>query len=624
MSDERELIPVRLSHLFRHCAVGAIVRGPRYLVAVSDIREWTDRQGHAGGRPIPYVEQVRATLEIPQELREPPIASERRDGVLDGVAIPAVRFPAWMRCPNPACGYLYYRPWRGQDTDEPRCTQCERHPRLEQVPWVLAHARGYLAEVPWHFLAHRHARNPKQIACGEDRGETYLRLVQVRGGQLQLECRRSDCKAREDVREGTPMGFATTRLQQPWLKSADLVTPEREDDTRSQALLLGVNDVRVHTAETRSAIVIPPESRIRKGSVVDRVYSSSDLRRKVAEARNILARRSALRQAAQELRCEVADIEDALAEIEAGYPLYGEQFTPGRLLEKEHEFLTRPIPDLKDNEDFVTRHRSAEWQALADRSVPGSSAPRLQHVVEHLIAVSRLKEVIVLDGFRRPVPTGGGEVAELVPPDLEGNSTWLPALELYGEGIFFTLHEHMVAAWEQLPAVRKRLAAFRARYVSLGPGSQPELVLTARFLLLHTLAHLLIRQLETAAGYPAASLKERIYHASGPEPMAGILVYVAVPDVVGSLGGLLEQAEPKRFLRLITAAFEHASWCSLDPVCAEHEGQGPNQLNRAACHACALIPEPACSYGNVLLDRGFIKGDPASGLPPFLDFVLEQ
>ena len=108
---------------------------------------------------------------------------------------------------------------------------------------------------------------------------------------------------------------------------------------------------------------------------------------------------------------------------------------------------------------------------------------------------------------------------------------------------------------------------------------------------------------------------------SGPEPMAGILVYVAVPDVVGSLGGLMEQAEPERFLRLITAAFEHASWCSLDPVCAENEGQGPDQLNRAACHACALTPEPACSYGNVLLDRGFIKGDPAAGLPRFLDLA---
>ena len=71
---------------------------------------------------------------------------------------------------------------------------------------------------------------------------------------------------------------------------------------------------------------------------------------------------------------------------------------------------------------------------------------------------------------------------------------------------------------------------------------------TPRFLLLHTLAHLIIRQLETEAGYPAASLKERIYCEVGHRPMAGILIYVAVPDEVGSLGGLGEMALPSRFL----------------------------------------------------------------------------
>jgi len=103
--------------------------------------------------------------------------------------------------------------------------------------------------------------------------------------------------------------------------------------------------------------------------------------------------------------------------------------------------------------------------------------------------------------------------------------------------------------------------------------------------------------------------------------MSGILIYVAVHDVVGSLGGLAELAEPRRFLTLLSGAFAHAEWCSLDPVCAEHEGQGPQLLNRAACHACSLIPEPSCAYGNALLDRVFIKGDLASCIPGFLNYV---
>ena len=145
-----------------------------------------------------------------------------------------------------------------------------------------------------------------------------------------------------------------------------------------------------------------------------------------------------------------------------------------------------------------------------------------------------------------------------------------------------------------------------------------EVEVTPRFLLCHTLAHLVIRQLDAEAGYPAASLKERIYCATGRKPMAGILIYVAVPDEEGSLGGLMELAKPKRFLRLLTGAFEAATWCSLDPVCAEQEGHGPDLLNRAACHACALVPETSCAYGNVLLDRVFVKGA-SPDVPAFLD-----
>lgn len=98
-------------------------------------------------------------------------------------------------------------------------------------------------------------------------------------------------------------------------------------------------------------------------------------------------------------------------------------------------------------------------------------------------------------------------------------------------------------------------------------------------------------------------------------------LYVAVPDVAGSLGGLAELAEPQRFLGLISSVVDHAKWCSIDPVCAEHEGQGPHLLNRAACHACSLVPETSCCYGNVLLDRAFVIGDSAHDLPSFLSFV---
>ena len=191
-----------------------------------------------------------------------------------------------------------------------------------------------------------------------------------------------------------------------------------------------------------------------------------------------------------------------------------------------------------------------------------------------------------------------------------------------GEGIFFTIDEDVLQRWESNEVLRERAEAFAKRYVQRTGQGFPELdfEVSPRFLLCHTLSHLLIREVEAKAGYPAASLKERIYCGTGKEPMAGILIYVAVADEEGSLGGLMELAKPKRFLRLLTGANEAAAWCSLDPVCAEQEGHGPDLLNRAACHACTLLPEPSCLHGNVLLDRVFVKGA-TSGIAAIADHV---
>jgi hypothetical protein len=105
--------------------------------------------------------------------------------------------------------------------------------------------------------------------------------------------------------------------------------------------------------------------------------------------------------------------------------------------------------------------------------------------------------------------------------------------------------------------------------------------------------------------------------------MCGFLIYTAVADVSGSLGGLMEQAEPKNTLVLLEGAFNHAKWCTLDPVCSEHTGQGRDGLNLAACHGCCLVPDTSCDYGNVLLDRTLIKGDEVLGIPELEEYIKE-
>jgi len=600
-----ELIPIRLSHLLGHSGVGAIVRGANGLVIVQDTRQWTDRQGFSAGKLIPYVERVRAALGLEEQLCEPPVAKELANGQVDGTSVPATRFPSWMRCPS--CGSLYRWPWRnGQPDHAPHCNYqgCKNHPKLEQVTWVLAHPEGYLADVPWHFLAHQGARDPSQRNC---KVQDQLRLIERGYEERILRC--GACRAGTRFRGDERVGFGQGRMQ-PWTKD-DLVPPIEvgEEGDQELAQVLVINDTRVYVPVAESVLVIPPESRVRKGTVVDRLYRNSGDRSRIDGARTPLARKGVIRTLATEYRCSTKDIETALADLARGYPLYGENLTPGQLRESEFKAFLEVLPDQREDEDLVTRNRSDEWRELGMSVDQGTNEQNIVNGVRHLVRVDRLKAVKVFKGFSRL----GGE--EIVPPDIVGESEWLPAIELYGEGIFLALDEDRLKVWEQTPAVVSRLNRLLPRFAQSGRDVPNPL--TTRFMLLHTLSHLLMRQIESEGGYPAASLIERIYCASAPEPMAGILIHVAVPDIAGSLGGLAELSEPRRFLGILIRALEHSRWCSLDPVCSEHEGQGPGLLNRAACHACALVPEPACEYGNTLLDRGFVKDDAANGLPSF-------
>ena len=87
--------------------------------------------------------------------------------------------------------------------------------------------------------------------------------------------------------------------------------------------------------------------------------------------------------------------------------------------------------------------------------------------------------------------------------------------------------------------------------------------------------------------------------------MAGILIYTAASDSVGSMGGLARQAKPEHLVSTIAGALRTADWCSLDPVCSESRS-GVNGLNQAACHACALMPETSCELYNLYLDRSML------------------
>ena len=70
----------------------------------------------------------------------------------------------------------------------------------------------------------------------------------------------------------------------------------------------------------------------------------------------------------------------------------------------------------------------------------------------------------------------------------------------------------------------------------------------AKFLLIHSFSHLIIKELEFLCGYPSSSVSERIY--CDTDIMNGLLIYT-IAGSEGSFGGLIKQAESENFSKII-------------------------------------------------------------------------
>lgn len=655
---------VRLSHLLRHCAVGSIVRTSQFCVTVKDTSFWADKEGRPFGKEILYIEQIKKSLGITQKLRRPPVGKIDNEGEFEydsGYYIPAQVFPSWFVCIK--CRRLHKGSHKQLDdsdrTDKSDkkdnkttliCNESNCHGELEQVHLVQADNRGYLYDVPWYRIAH----------YGQEKCDWHISKLYwyARAGNGKREntvaC---TCGASNTLSLDKPIYFQG--YQQPWLYDACFKVDGRQleeehgyghgrlDASKPQptAYIMEVNDTRVHTPITKEALVIPPESRIVRGTLVDRLYCHEKKDELLGGGSIYSDEQKALKNRLRiEFDCDNASLEEVIKLLREGYPNFDREFQEKPLHELEYEALITPA-DFDDDEDFVTHHVSDEFHQTL-QSMNQDKFGKLDKLIDKVVAVNKLKEILVFNGFTRggespPSDSQKGTESRqtqshgmhndreqdkenrTVPPDVVGVSNWLPALELYGEGIFISFNESVIKCWQQDEQIQKRAEIFAERLsgsIHAHTLNQKDIVANARFLFLHAFSHLLIKELESLAGYPAASLKEKIYSSSNPnEPMAGVLIYTAIADVDGTLGGLVELSEPKSMIQVLNRVFEKVEWCSLDPVCGSHEGQGPSLLNRAACHCCLLLPETSCMCGNVLLDRVMIKGDERT--PSIFDFV---
>ena len=268
--------------------------------------------------------------------------------------------------------------------------------------------------------------------------------------------------------------------------------------------------------------------------------------------------------------------------------------------------------------------RWPEWLAFRDPGSAGNDKAELflqsgevpagfSSLVHRVVLARKLLEVRALVGFTRVDSAGAstddGGLRPTLAPLYRNRPDWLPAVEVRGEGVFIELDEEAVASWEAKPEVvsRARAMADKFHQWEAERGTDPTPFPGARYVLLHSLAHTLIRQLSLDCGYSASSVRERIYSSTDPKrKMAGVLLYTASPDSEGSLGGLVDLASPQRFPDLFKSALRSATRCSSDPLCADHQPDVHATINAAACHACILVSETSCEAFNRFLDRNVL------------------
>jgi len=544
------------------------------------------------GRPIDYFLSP----------TEAPDLSSRGAPRPDRSPMPFVRFPNWHFCPR--CRHLKHVPWNAPwRSDALRCTNsgrraegtakacselpAKRRPRLSPVRFVAACEAGHIMDFPWHDWAHSGDRG----GCSPDQAKLYLYSTTAAGlAGVVVKC--TTCQSsrsmagafQRDALRAVYVGSCPG--ERPWLG------PEGVEPCPSlvpQTIQRGASNS--YFARLTSSILIPPHSaKVRQ--ILDRpdvweeitsvtVDGEPHLPLLRAKARNLgLDEDSFIRAVLERLKGEGAPEEAATPTDETRYRF------------EEYKAYTGPRPPALERHDFDTKaidvRRYEPWFASAFDAV---------------VLVRRLRETRVLTGFTRLVPpdAAGGAFAELALTP----KRWLPGFSVRGEGIFLQFSKNALAEWSELKEPAARTAGVQAQLARIARDrGRPIRTISPTLLLIHSFAHLFIRQLAFECGYDSSSVRERLYVSDDPShSMAGLLVYTASGDSEGTLGGLVRQGEPGRLDATIRAALANAAICSSDPLCIESEGQGTNALNRAACHACALLPETSCEEGNLLLDR---------------------
>ena len=573
--DNNKLGELRPNQIITTFGPGAIVDAVKDSVAVLDINYWKDKgKKIIDGRLASY---------LGVDCFYMPRTSYSGD-------VPVVTFPYMHVCSNERCGRIFDAR-ENFDLDKylkygVTCPDCYKQAYPSR--FISICENGHMDDFPWSWWVHRGNSDCKGKIRMYSTGNTSTLA------DMWVEC---TCGARRS------MSGATQRENFDGMKchGHHPFRPSHKNEKCDKLMIPSQRGAsNVYFSVSRSAISIPPW--------VNPLYNLIDEHLQLIES----------------YKEDFGEM--GVAKV---YNKYFSAYTR----EEFDDALEKRLKDIKEFAEI----KQMEYDAITHHSDPAYASNKkhfkaeeetipdyLKKYFQRVIRITRLREVKVLLGFTRvDAPDPDADVqANVVYLNKGKTEKWLPAAEINGEGIFIEFNKATIDRWlndEKLKALSERYAECYKEFCE-SKGWTMTVLRDARYVLMHTFSHLLIKQMAMSSGYSSSAIRERIYFG---DKMSGILLYTGSADKEGSLGGLVELGYINRLIPLMRDAFQEALLCTNDPECANNTPAG-NNSNGAACHSCCMISETACENGNRMLDRGLVV--PINGREKqayFNDLVVE-
>ena len=579
---------IRQSQIVTTFGPGSMVDLPNHSVLISGLDFWLP-----GGEPISEqrlsakLAQVLGILSV--DLRTPPPADNDPAAPMTG--IPVFQFPEWFitqdlerdQKPGVRSRLLVHRKalTRGKYVDRDK-----KKRTVVPIRFVRACRAGHIGDIDWYSFTHN---GPSD--CAQQQRQLFIDERGTSGDLTEVWVRCECGKAERSLAQAAILANRALGLcdgSRPWLG----VFTREQCGEPSRLLIRSASNA--YFPQLMSVISLPERDEIVRRAV-DATWSYLEAVETIEELR--YERKKAAVKAALE---NITD-DEAFAEIQT-------------------RRLGTPPMDKKVKVAELETLISAQEEVGEDRPEGvffARSLPRItwdkpwMAPIQRMVLVHRLREVVAEVGFTRfesAAPDTEGELDMGVRrAALSREANWLPAVENKGEGVFLQFSSDAIREWQESSGAIKRAEALArgfAEWRKEHPGSCRDFPNLA-YLMLHSFSHLLITSVALGCGYPASSIRERIYAIPGVG--YGILLYTGSSDAEGTLGGLVQVG--RRIQETVKAALDLGTLCSNDPVCGQHDpssGHESRFLHGAACHGCVLISETCCEQQNDFLDRALV------------------